>query len=133
MDSQVSLLIGNIGKTPEVAFTQKQNKVVTFSIACYRKNPSDKEKPFTDWFNVVAYGDAADIAEQNIKKGMYAILIGKFKTRDYEKDGKKVYVTEFWLDRCGQMFKKASANKEVATTDQINESGSIYSDDDLPF
>mgnify|MGYP002523287504 CR=1 FL=1 len=123
--TQIAILKGNIGKDPEVRFTQTNNtKVVTFSIAVYRPNPKDKDKPFTDWFNCVCWGDQADIAEANLKKGMYVQLTGKFQTRDYEKDGKKVYVTEFWVDEMAQVFKKEK--------DQFADTGSIYGDD-LPF
>lgn len=127
--TQISILKGNIGKDPEVRFTQGNNtKVVTFSIATYRANPNDKDKPFTDWFNCVAYGSVADIAEQRIKKGLAVVLFGKFRTRDYEKDGKKVYVTEFWVDEMAEVMKK---EKLEVTTNDVNETGSIF--DDLPF
>ena len=123
---------GNIGRDPEIRFTQEKNtKVLTFSIATYRANPNDKDKPFTDWFNCVAYGNVADIAEQHLKKGLAVVLFGKFRTRDYEKDGKKVYVTEFWVDELAEVLKKKQPDQ--ATTDQINESGSIYDDSELPF
>lgn len=129
--TQTAILKGNLGKDPEIRLTQAGTKVVTFSIATYRANPKDKDKPLTDWFNCVAVGDQADIVEQNFKKGTGAYLFGKFRTRDYEKDGKKVYVTEFWVDECGLALRKKTP--ESATTDQINESGSIYDDSDLPF
>lgn len=129
--TQLSILKGNVGRDPETKFTQNKTKVVTFSIATYRANPNDESKPFTDWFNCVCYGNTADIAEQHIKKGSSVVLFGKFRTRDYEKDGKKVYVTEFWVDEMAEVLKKITPT--TATTDQINESGSIYEDDDLPF
>ena len=118
--TQLSILKGNLGKDPEIKYTQSQTKVATFSIATYRLNPQDKDKPLTDWFNVVAYGDTADIVENNLHKGSAVVLFGKFRTRDYEKDGKKVYVTEFWLDECAQVLKK-------------NDTGSTHDDSDLPF
>lgn len=128
--TQISFLEGNLGKDPEIRFTQKNNKkVATFSIATYRKNPTDQDKPFTDWFNVVAVGDQADIAEQQLKKGSYVILVGKFRTRDYEKDGKKVYVTEFWVDETAMVLKKGVAKATANEFDQTT----LDSDDDLPF
>ena len=128
--TQISFLEGNLGRDPEIRFTQKNNaKVATFSIATYRKNPNDKDKPFTDWFNVVACGDQADIAEQHLKKGSYVILVGKFRTRDYEKDGKKVYVTEFWVDETAMVLKKDVAKATANEFDQTT----LDNDDDLPF
>ena len=126
MTTQISILKGNLGKDPEIRFTPTNNqKVATFSIATYRANPKDKDKPFTDWFNVVAYGDQADVVEMNLKKGSNVVLFGKFRTRDYEKDGKKVYVTEFWLDECAMVLKKEKA--------VVEETGSIYDESQLPF
>lgn len=125
MINQLSILQGNLGKDPEIRFTQAQQKVATFSIATYRSNPKEKDKPFTDWFNCVAYGDQADIVESNLKKGTSVILLGKFRTRDYEKDGKKVYVTEYWVDDIALLLKKAKTVSE--------DTGSIYDDSDLPF
>ena len=124
--TQTAILKGNLGKDPEVRTTTSGAKVVTFSIATYRPNPKEKDKPLTDWFNCVAVGDQADIVEQNFKKGTSVYLFGKFRTRNYDdKDGKKVYVTEFWLDECGLALKKKN--------DSVNESGSIHDDSDLPF
>lgn len=125
MINQLSILQGNLGKDPEVRFTPNQTKVVTFSVATYRANPKDKDKPFTDWFNCVCYGDQADIAEAQLKKGSNVVLFGKFKTRDYEKDGKKVYVTEYWVDDIALLLKKAKTASE--------DTGSTYDDSDLPF
>ena len=123
--TQVSMLKGNLGKDPEIRFTTTNNaKVATFSIATYRENPKDKTKPFTDWFNCVAYGDQADIVEANLRKGTSAYLFGKFRSRDYEKDGKKLYVTQFWVDGCGLALKKKENN------DFIPLSGDS---DELPF
>lgn len=123
--TQTAILKGNLGKDPETKLTQNGAKVVTFSVATYRPNPKDKDKPITDWFNCVAVGDQADIVEQHFKKGTSVYLFGKFRTRNYDdKDGKKVYITEFWLDECGLALKK---KKEDTST------GSTYDDSELPF
>ena len=122
--TQLSILRGNLGKDPEIRYTANNStKVATFSLAVYRANPKDKDKPFTDWFNVVAYGSQADVVEKHLKKGTNVVLFGKFRTRDYEKDGKKVYVTEFWMDEAAMILKK----------NVVEETGSIWQDDQLPF
>lgn len=98
-----SMIQGNLGKDPEVRQTQNGTKVATYTLACYRANPKDKDKPFTDWYNVVAWGEQADQVTANLKKGIKVLVTGRFNTRSYDdKDGKKVYVTElmqdsFWL------------------------------------
>ena len=118
-----SFLKGNLGKDPEVRYTTNTNtKVATLSLATYRPNPKDKDKPFTDWFNCVAWGDEADIIESQLKKGMQVILTGRFQTRNYDdKDGKRVYVTEFWIDDIAKVLTKSKAQESTVT------------DADLPF
>ena len=112
---------GNVGKDPELRTTTSGVKVATYSIATYRANPKEKDKPITDWFNVVAWGDQADLVMANIKKGSKILVAGKFQTRNYDdKDGKKVYVTElmqsdFWL----------APKKE--------DTGSTHDESELPF
>lgn len=119
----MTVLKGNVGQDPEIRYTQTSNtKVATYSLAVYRANPKDKDKPLTDWFNIVAWGDQADLVENNVHKGDKLILTGKFQTRSYDnKEGKKVTVTEFYQDDMGMVPKK-------------EESGSfVYSNEELPF
>ena len=93
---------GNVGQDPEQRQTQSGVKVATYSVGVYRANPKDKDKPLTDWFNVVAWGDQAELVMANVKKGTKVIISGRFQTRNYDdKDGKKVYVTELMQDDFG--------------------------------
>lgn len=115
---------GNVGQEPEVRMTANNVKVVTYSLAVYRPNPKDKDKPITDWFNIVAWGDQADLVEANVHKGTKLIVTGKFQTRSYDnKEGKKVTVTEFMQDDFGIVPKK----------EEVHLSGSTFDDSDLPF
>jgi len=116
---------GNIGKDPETRFTPTNNKkVVTFSIATSRKDPKKEGEFITEWVNVVAYGDQADIAEQQVRKGMRMVLWGSFQKRTYQnKEGNQVDVWELWLNKCAQVFTKVKAE----------DTGSTIPDDDLPF
>lgn len=117
-------LSGNLGKDPELRTTQSGIKVATYSIGVYRPNPKEKDKPLTDWFNVVAWGEQAELVMKNLNKGSKILVAGKFQTRNYDdKDGKKVYVTElmqneFWL---------------APSKDKKEDTGSIHSDEELPF
>ena len=121
--NNIAFLKGNLGKDPEIRTTQKGIKVATYSLGVYRQNPADKDKPLTDWFNIVSWGDQADITEANLKKGSKVLVTGKFQTRNYDdKDGKKVYVTEFMQD---EVFLALTKEKKAEDT------GSTFSD--LPF
>lgn len=123
--TSLSILKGNVGQDPEIRYTANTNtKVATYSLAVYRPNPKDKDKPLTDWFNIVAWGDQADLVEANLKKGSKIIVTGKFQTRSYDnKEGKKVTVTEFYQDDFGIIPKK----------EDVFESGSTHPDDELPW
>lgn len=94
---------GNLGQDPELRTTTTGTNVATYSIGVYRANPKEKDKPITDWFNIVAWGEQADLVMQNLKKGTKVLVNGRFQTRTYQnKEGKNVSVTElfqndFWL------------------------------------
>ena len=119
-----SILKGNLGKDPELRTTQNGIKVATYSIAVYRPNPKDKEKPITDWFNVIAWGDQAELVMANLKKGSKAIVTGKFQTRSYEdKNGNKVNATELVQEEAALVLAK----------EKKEDTESIYSDSELPF
>lgn len=122
-----SIITGNAGKDPELRTTQNGTKVATYSLAAYRANPKDENKPFTDWYNIVAWGDQADLVVANVHKGTKLLVAGRFNTRSYEdKDGKTVYVTELMQS---EFYIAPSKEKK-----EENESGSfVYDDDDLPF
>lgn len=122
--TSLSVLKGNVGQDPELRTTQSGVKVATYSLAVYRTNAKDKDNPITDWFNIVAWGDQADLVSANIRKGAKLIVVGKFQTRSYEnKEGKKVTVTEFFQDDFGIIPKK----------EEVSISGSIYDDSEMPF
>lgn len=114
---------GNVGKDPEVRTTTNGTKVATYSVASSRPNPQDKEKPLTDWVNVVAWGDQADLVMENLKKGTKVTIGCKIQTRSYQdKDGKTVYTTDYIQEVLG-----------IVPTKKKNDTGSIHGDDSLPF
>lgn len=115
------VMSGNVGKDPEIRETTNGTKVATYSLAVYRANPKDKEKPLTDWYNVVAWGEQAEQVVTNLKKGTKVLVTGRFQTRNYEdKDGKRVYVTELFQDGFWLAPKK-------------EDTGSTKDDSSLPF
>jgi len=113
-------LEGNLGKDPELRTTQSGVKVATYSIGVYKTNPKDKDKPLTNWFNVVAWGDQAELVMSSLKKGARITLDGSLNTRDYDdKDGKKVYVTEVMQDSFGIVPKKPTKEDTGSTIDEL--------------
>lgn len=91
------MLIGNVGKDPEMRYTANGKAVATFSIACNRSyNSTDGERrEETDWFNIVTWDKLAELCSQFLQKGRQAYVEGRLQTRSWEgQDGQKRYTTE---------------------------------------
>ncbi len=97
------ILVGNLGRDPEVRFSQAGNKIVNFSMATsdrWKDKNSGEQREKTEWHRVVVFDERlADVCEKYLKKGSKVYLEGQIQTRDYEKDGQKHYVTEVVLQR----------------------------------
>lgn len=86
------MLIGNLGRDPEMRYTPSGRPVTTFNVATSRTwNSSDGEKHTeTEWFNVVAWGNLAEICKQYLAKGQQVYIEGRLQTRRWDnKEGVK--------------------------------------------
>jgi single-strand DNA-binding protein len=95
------MLIGNVGKDPEVNFTGSGYKVSEFRLATTEqwKDKDGITQEHTDWHTVVAWRGLADIVEKLVRKGVRVYVEGKLHSRNYEdKDGNKRYVYEVIAD-----------------------------------
>ena len=91
------MIIGNLGRDPEMRYTPSGQPVTTFSIATSRSwNTSDGERRSeTEWFNVVAWGNLAEICNQFLVKGKQVYVEGRLQTRQWEDgEGSKHTATE---------------------------------------
>ena len=91
------LLMGNLGRDPEVRFTTGGQSVANFSIATNEtwkdKNGQVQEK--TEWHKIVVWGKLAELCGEYLKKGRQAFIEGRLQTREWtDKEGKKNYSTE---------------------------------------
>jgi len=96
------IFIGNVGNDPDVHIFESGNKSIQFSIACNEKytNKQGEKVENTEWINLVAYGNVADIIDKYVKKGDPLYIEGKLRTRSYDaKDGTKRYITEVIISR----------------------------------
>lgn len=84
------VLIGRLGKEPELKKTTGNNSVLNISLAVTRA----KQKDVTDWISVVLWRQSAEFISQYAHKGDLISVAGELQTRSYEKDGQKIYVTE---------------------------------------
>lgn len=91
------MLIGNLGRDPEMRYTPSGRPVTTFTVATTRSwNTVDGERHAeTEWFNIVAWGNLAEICKQYLTKGQQVYIEGRLQTRKWEdKEGNKHFTTE---------------------------------------
>ena len=95
------MLIGNVGKDPEVRSVQGGAKVAQFTLATTEKyvgrNGDSHEN--TEWHNIVIWNKPAEFVEQYVKKGSSVYVEGKIRTRSYDSNGTTRYVTEIVADK----------------------------------
>lgn len=114
---QKVILIGNLGKDPEVKTFENGGKVANFTIGVTErgyKTKDGKEIPdHTEWFNcVVKQSGFAGVVEQYVKKGNKVFVEGKMKTREYEKDGQKRFLTELVVDSMELLTPKGESGSQ---------------------
>jgi single-strand DNA-binding protein len=91
------ILIGNLGKDPELKYTANGQAVCTFSLATTerRTDKSGQRKDITEWHNIVLWAKTAELAKQYLTKGRSCYIEGRIQTRSWDdKDGTKKYKTE---------------------------------------
>jgi single-strand DNA-binding protein len=91
------MIIGHLGRDPEMRYTPSGKPVTTFSVATSRTwHSSDGERhEDTEWFNIVAWGGLAEICNQHLRKGMQVYVEGRLQTRRWEDaEGNKHFTTE---------------------------------------
>ena len=89
------ILIGNLGKDPEIRRTQDGRPIANLSIATSESWKKDGEKhEKTEWHRVVFFGKLAEIVGEYLKKGSLVYVEGRLQTRSWDKDGETRYTTE---------------------------------------
>lgn len=128
------ILVGNLGRDPELRYTPNGTPVANFSIATSErfKGQDGEWKDQTEWHNIVCWRRLAEVAGEYLKKGSKVYIEGKLKTRNWDdKDGKKNYRTEIFVDNMIMLDSRGAqggmgADPSGFEPDQI-------SDDDIPF
>ena len=112
------MLIGNVGRDPEVRYlegnsgAQNATKVASFTLATTERyrDRSGELRENTEWHNIVAWRNSADLAEKFIRKGMQVYIEGKLRTRSWtDQQGVKKFTTEVVVDNI-QLLGKRSDN-----------------------
>lgn len=136
------MLIGNLGKDPEVRYTTSGQGVASFSIATTEKykNKSGDWEEKTEWHNIVLWGKLAEIAKDYLSKGKTVFIEGRLQTRKWQdKDGRDRYNTEIVGDRMQMLSPKGDGGRSGGGREG-NEPTAAYDDpvgynqeDDIPF
>ena len=130
------IIIGNLGRQPEVRFLQDGTKVVNFSMATnesWKDKKTGERKERTEWHRVVILNEhIANIAEQYLKKGSKIYLEGQLQTRKWlDQSGQEKYVTEIVLSRYhGELV--LLDTKDSINTESTDAEPSHLIDDPLP-
>ncbi len=139
------ILVGRLGKDPEVVDIGNGIKKASFSVAtseAYRDRTTNEKKEITDWHNVVLWRGLAEVAEKFLHKGDLVYIEGKIKTRSYQdKEGNDRYITEIVADSMNMLSPKGSGNSSAGADGSAASHmppppapRSMSSDeDDLPF
>ncbi|NJN99879.1 MAG: single-stranded DNA-binding protein [Anaerolineales bacterium] len=91
------MIIGNIGRDPELRYTPSGKPVTSFSLASSRSwiAPDGERREETEWFNVVAWGNLAEICNQKLAKSQQVYVEGRLQTRSWDDDrGQRHFRTE---------------------------------------
>lgn len=104
------MLIGNVGKDPEVTTLESGSKVAKFTLATSERytDKSGQKQERTEWHNIVAWGPQADVIEKYVTKGKQLFIEGQIRSRSWEQDGVKRYATDINLTS----FVFVGSNKE---------------------
>jgi len=125
------ILVGNLGKDPEVKYLDNGVPVANFSLATTEsyKNKQGERVNQTEWHNIVLWRGLAEVAEKYLKKGASVYIEGKIKTRKWEdKEGVTKYTTEILGDNMTMLGGRPMSESK---TEEVSEPEN--SKDDLPF
>lgn len=137
------ILVGNLGKDPEVRHLETGVAVANFSMATsenFKDRTTGERKTQTEWHNIVLWRGLAEVAEKYLHKGDSIYVEGKLRTRSWEKDGVTRYTTEIVGDNMTMLGSKGgqeggggSTNTSAAATTTPASPPPVEESDDLPF
>lgn len=127
------MVMGRLGKDPELKYTSGGSAVCSFSIACSEnwKDKQGQKQERTEWINIEAWGKLAEISSQYLKKGSQALIEGKIKTDVSEYDGVKKYYTK--VSATNVIFIGSRQDGDNVKRQEAVDSDNNFSSDDIPF
>ena len=130
------ILIGHLGKDPEVRRFTNGDPKTSFSLATsssWKDKNTGERKQQTEWHNIEAFGSVAAICEQYLKKGSHVYIEGRLKTEKYMKDNIERYITKIILEKMQMLDGKDKASDGGGEPNgNVSPQGNNF-DDDIPF
>ncbi|MCF6278037.1 MAG: single-stranded DNA-binding protein [Anaerolineales bacterium] len=130
------MIIGHLGRDPEMRYTPSGRPVTTFSVAVSRSwNSSDgSRRSETEWFNIVAWGNLAEICKKYLNKGQQVYIEGRLQTRRWEdKEGQKRTSVEVVANEMMMLGdrrdKRSDSGEDKAEADNLSQP----EEDEFPF
>lgn len=150
------ILIGNVGKDPEVRYLEGGVAVASFTLATsergYKTQAGIQVPERTEWHNIIAWRGLAEIVEKYVRKGSPLYIEGKLRSRSWDdQQGVKHYITEIYAENLQMLGPKNDSSSQPAQNSalsqpaqapqsqpaqqntQNNEISQNYNNDDLPF
>lgn len=138
------ILVGRLGKDPEVRNLENGATVANFTMATsenYKDKTTGEKKEVTEWHNIVVWRALAEIAQKYLHKGDMVYIEGKLRTRSWEKEGVTRYTTEVVTDNMTMLSTKGSSggsggyvSPESGASESVRSTAAAdASSDDLPF
>ena len=144
------LLLGRLGKDPDLRFSQNQTPICSFSLATSerRKDANGQWSDFTEWHNIVVFGKTAENCSNFLKKGREVFIEGRIQTRKWQdKEGKDRYTTEILAQSVQFVGSKGDSSSQSAPAETSSPFADLksadevaggvdevsFDDDDIPF
>ncbi len=130
------MLIGNLGKDPEMNYTPNGTAITKFTLAVKRvgKTPTGERQDETDWFNVIAWRQLAEICNTYLKKGQKVYIEGRLTQRKYtDKNNIERWMVEVIANDMEMLTPKGQSSQSSSSDNFLSDNDSLGELDDHPF
>jgi len=132
------ILVGNLGRDPDIRYTPGGQAVANFTMATTERwnDASGEKKERTEWHRIVVWGKQAEIVGEYLKKGRQVYVEGSLQTREWtDREGNKRYTTEVRAQRVQMLGGRPEDRQPVAASsaDAVAEPEAPFEGDDIPF
>ncbi|MBR4119598.1 MAG: single-stranded DNA-binding protein [Bacteroidales bacterium] len=132
------ILVGNVGKDPEVRYVESNVAVANFPLATSERGYTSRSgvqiPERTEWHNIVLWRGLAEVAEKYVKKGTQLYIEGKLRTRSWTDSNNVVrYTTEIYADNMEILSRRDTNNTQASQEQTAVETPAAEESDELPF